>query len=250
MIEIEDHGAIRTIRLARPPVNALNRELMLTLDAAVTAAPGEGARGLIITGAGGRFCAGLDVQELLSLDEAGLARFLGTFFGFLSRLAASPIPVAAAINGHSPAGGAVLALFCDRRFMAAGEYRIGLNEVQVGLFPGATIHAVLARVVGARVAADILPAGLLLEASAALAVGLVDELGAHAEVESQARAWLTRMLALPREAYALTRQLVRADLIALMQQHGTGELAQAAKQWRSPETLATLRALVERLARR
>ena len=250
MIEIEDHGAIRTIRLARPPVNALNRELMVKLDAAVTAAPAAGARGLIITGAGGRFCAGLDVQELLSLDEAGLAGFLGTFFGLLSHLAASPIPVAAAINGHSPAGGAVLALLCDRRFMAAGEYRIGLNEVQVGLFPGATIHAVLARIVGARVAGDILPAGLLLEASAALAVGLVDELGAHAEVESQARAWLMRMLALPREAYALTRQLVRADLIALMQQHGTGELAQAAKQWRSPETLATLRALVERLARR
>ena len=222
----------------------------LSTPAAVTAAPLEGARGLIITGAGGRFCAGLDLQELLSLEEAGLASFLGTFFGFLSHLAASPIPVAAAINGHSPAGGAVLTLFCDRRIMAEGEYRIGLNEVQVGLFPGATIHAVLARVVGARVAAEILPAGLLLEASAALAVGLVDELGPHAALESQARAWLTRMLALPPQAYAQTRQLVRADLIALMRGHGAAELAEAARQWRSPETLATLRALVARLTRR
>lgn len=250
MIEIEDHGAIRTLKLARPPVNALNRELMQRLDAAITAAPAAGARGLIITGAAGRFCAGLDVQELLSLEEAGLIDFLRTFFGLLSHLAASPIPVAAAINGHSPAGGAVLSLFCDRRVMAAGEYRIGLNEVQVGLFPGATIHAVLARIVGPRVAAEILPAGELLEASAALGIGLVDELAPHAEVESQARAWLTRMLALPPEAYALTRQLVRADLVALMRQHGGAELADAAKQWRSPETLATLRALVARLARR
>lgn len=250
MIEIEDHGAIRTLKLARPPVNALNRELLVSLDAAITAAPVAGARGLVLTGANGPFCAGLDVQELLGLDEAGLADFLGVFFGCLSRLAASPIPVVAAINGHSPAGGAVLALFCDRRVMAAGEYRIGLNEVQVGLYPGATIHAVLARIVGSRVAADILPAGLLLEAGAALDIGLVDELAPHAEVQSQARAWLGRMLALPPAAYSLTRQLVRADLIALMQQHGASELAEAARQWRSPETLATLRALVARLARR
>jgi len=250
MIEIEDEGAIRTLRLARPPVNALNRELLVRLDAAIAQAPLEGARGLILTGANGRFCAGLDVQELLTLDEAGLGEFLGTFFGCLTRLAKSPIPVIAAINGHSPAGGAVLTLFCDRRVMAAGEYRIGLNEVQVGLYPGATIHAVLARIVGGRVAADILPAGLLLEAREALSVGFVDELVPHAEVESHARAWLTRILALPPEAYALTRQLVRADLIALMEQHGLAELKHAARQWRSPETLATLRALVARLARR
>lgn len=250
MIEIEDEGAIRTLKLARPPVNALNRELLVRLDAAITAAPVAGARGLVLTGANGRFCAGLDVQELLALDEAGIADFLGVFFRCLGHLAASPIPVVAAINGHSPAGGAVLALFCDRRVMAAGEYRIGLNEVQVGLYPGATIHAVLARIVGGRVAADILPAGLLLEASAALDIGLVDELAPHGEVESQARAWLGRMLALPPAAYSLTRGLVRADLIALMQQHGASELAEAARQWRSPETLATLRALVARLARR
>jgi len=250
MIEIEDSGGIRTLKLARPPVNALDSVLLSRLDAELAAAPAAGVRGIVLTGAGGRFCAGLDVGELFKLDEAGLARFLGIFFGCLTRLAESPIPIAAAINGHSPAGGAVLALFCDRRVMAAGEYRIGLNEVQVGLYPGAMIHKVLARAVGARAAAELLPSGALIDAQAALAVGFVDELAPLEEVEVRARAWLARMLALPPHAYALTRSLVRADLIAAIRSMGAEEIAAAASLWSGPETRASLRALIAKLSQR
>jgi 3,2-trans-enoyl-CoA isomerase len=250
MIEIEDAGAIRTLRLARPPVNALGRELLTRLEAELAAAPAAGARGLVLTGAGGRYCAGLDIAELAALDERGLAAFLGIFFGCLTRMAESPIPIAAAINGHSPAGGAVLGLFSDRRVMAAGDYLIGLNEVQVGLFPGAMIHEVLARVVGARIAGEMLPAGALLNAQAALDVGLVDELAPLAEVEARARAWLERMLALPPRAYALTRAVVRADLIAAIKRLGRAEIASTAALWSEPETQAALRAVIAKLSRR
>ncbi len=250
MIEIEDQGGIRTLRLARPPVNALDSALLARLDAELAAAPGAGARGLILTGGGGRYCAGLDVAELAALDEPSLARFLRVFFAALTRMAESPIPIAAAINGHSPAGGAVLALFCDRRVMADGDYLIGLNEVQVGLYPGAMIHQVLARAVGVRVAAEMLPAGQLLNAKAALAVGLVDELAPLEAVEARARAWLERMLALPPRAYALTRALVRADLIGAIRAHGLEEIGAAARLWSEPETRATLAALIAKLSRR
>lgn len=250
MIETEDAGGIRTLKLARPPVNALDRALLRQLEAEVAAAPAAGIRGLILTGGGGRFCAGLDLAELVSLDRRGLEDFLGVFFRCLRRLAESPLPIVAAINGHSPAGGAVLALFCDRRVMAEGEYRIGLNEVQVGLFPGAMIHAVLARVVGARVAAELLPAGALLEAAQALKLGFVDELAPLAEVEARARAWLERMLALPRRAYGLTRALVREDLVQAIARFGPAETAAAAELWADEETQSTLRALIAKLARR
>ena len=250
MIEIEDHGRVRVLKLARPPVNALNRELITRLESAVTAAPKDGARGIVLTGAGGRFCAGLDVQEILSLDGPGLEDFLRGFFSCLKCLANSSIPIAAAINGHCPAAGAVLALYCDRRVMAEGDYRIGLNEVQVGLFPGAMIHAVLARTVGARVAADLLPAGSLLDAHAALEVGFVHELVPLAQVERAARAWLERMLALPPTVYAQTRALVRADLVAIMAAIGAAEVVAGAAEWRSPESLATLRAVLAKLSRR
>jgi enoyl-CoA hydratase/carnithine racemase len=134
--------------------------------------------------------------------------------------------------------------------MAAGEYRIGLNEVQVGLYPGAVIHAVLVRCVGARIAAQLLPAGALVDASTALALGFVDELAPLEAVEARARAWLERMLALPPQAYAATRALVRRDLVAIMRDIPRAELETATAAWRSTEARATLRALIAKLGRK
>jgi enoyl-CoA hydratase/carnithine racemase len=250
MLETEDHGPIRTLRLARPPVNALNLALITALDAACARAAGEGVRGIVITGAGGRYTAGLDVQELLALDRAGLSTFIGAFHDFLGRLAALPLPVVAALNGHAPAGGAVLSLFCDRRVMAEGEFRIGLNEVQVGIQPGATIYRAFERVVGTRVASQMLPAGRLVTAREALAVGLVDELAPLAEVEARARAWLAGILELPPLAYAATRALTRADLVALMARRDAADLEAAVGAWSSAETRATLAELLARLGRK
>jgi enoyl-CoA hydratase/carnithine racemase len=250
MIELEEEGGIRTIRLARPPVNALNGELITTLDRLLEAAPGEGVRGIVLTGAGGRFTGGLDLQTLLALDEPGLREFIRAFFDLLTRIARSPVPIVAAINGHSPAGGAVMSLFCDRRIMAEGDYRIGLNEVQVGIFPGQVIYRALERLVGPARAADLLPLGRLVPAAEALALGLVDELAPRESVEARARAWLEVALALPPQAYAATRRLVREDLVALMTGlHGL-ELEGIVRAWRSPEARATLSAALERLGRK
>lgn len=243
MLELHDEGPIRTLRLARPPVNALHEESLRRLEEAITAAPRAGARGLILTGSGARFSAGLDVPQLLELDRAGVEAFWRAFFGCLTSLASCPIPVVAAINGHSPAGGAVLALYCDRRIMARGDYRIGLNEVQVGLYPGPVIHRVLARAVGARHAAELLATGTLLGPEAALATGLVDELAEPDALLGAARAWLGRVLALPPAAYAATRALVRSDLVALMRDPPGADFAAMRDAWLAPETQRVLRSL-------
>jgi Delta3-Delta2-enoyl-CoA isomerase len=250
MLEIEDHGHVRTLRLARPPVNALDANLLAALDAAVQAAPADGKRGIVLTGSGGRWCAGLDVGVLATLDRPALAAFLGTFFRCLVTLARSPIPLACAINGASPAGGAVLALYCDRRVMQRGPGPIGLNEVQVGLYPGPMIHAVLARTVGARLAAEFLSTGALLSAEQALAAGFVDELAEPGEEEAAARRWLEHVLALPAHAYLATRALVRRDLVEATESAvGPGSHA-LVEAWTSPETTAAIRALIARLQRR
>ncbi len=250
MLEIEDHGPIRTIRLARPPVNALDVGLMSALDRAVTAAPAEGVRGIVLTGAGGRYCAGLDVGVLASLDEVGLEDFVRTFFRCVKTLARSAVPIAAAINGAAPAGGAVLALYCDRRVMQSGSGPIGLNEVQVGLYPGPLIHAVLTRVVGARLAAEFLTSGALLSPAQALQSGFVDELAEPGAVEAAARRWLERMLALPPHAYLATRAMVRRDLVELHEQGAAADGAELIAAWSTAETRAALRALIARLQRR
>jgi enoyl-CoA hydratase/carnithine racemase len=250
MLEHHDLGPIRTLRLARPPVNALHVPLFEALGAALRPAPRDGARGLVLTGAGKLFSAGLDVAVLAGLDAQGLKTFLASFFACLRTLAESPLPIVAAINGHSPAGGAVLALYCDHRIMARGDFRIGLNEVQVGLLPGPLIYGVLKRVVSLRVANEMLPQGALLTPEEALAVGFVDELAEPAELEGRARAWLERVLALPSFAYAKTRAMVRADLVAMMVEATRRDQDEMIEAWMSPEPRAALAALVAKLGRK
>jgi len=250
MLEIDNDGPIRTIRLARPPVNALNVELMSALDRAVAAAPAEGVRGIVLTGSAGRYCAGLDVGVLAALDEAGLESLLATFFHCLDTLARVPVPIVAAINGTSPAGAAVLSLYCDRRVMVRGDVAIGLNEVQVGLYPGPLILAVLARAVGARRAAEYLTTGAMLAPDEALASGFVDELAEPGDAEAAARRWLERVLALPAHAYLATRAITRRDLVALMETALGPERHALTAAWTTPETRAALKALIARLQRR
>jgi len=244
---IEHNGGIRELRLARPPVNALNPELVRALREAVESAPREGANALVISGAPGIFSAGLDVPALLTLDRAGMRAFWSEFLGMCAALARSPIPVAAAITGHSPAGGAVIALFCDFRVMAHGAYRIGLNEVQVGLTVPSVIHAALARLVGAYRAERLLVSGTMLESEAARATGFVDELADVDHVVARARNWLEELLKLPRQAMLSTRELARADLAALFADPANLPLETLLEMWFAPEAQDTLHAMVEKL---
>src|SRR5438477_2259589 len=126
MIKTIGHGAIRELRLDRPPVNALSPELIGALKRAIQTAPGEDARALVLSGTSGRFSGGLDVPMLLGLDRPAMAALWRDFYALLGAIACSSIPIVAAITGHAPAGGTVLALFCDLRVMAEGEYKIGL----------------------------------------------------------------------------------------------------------------------------
>jgi enoyl-CoA hydratase/carnithine racemase len=73
MILAFDHGAVRELRLNRPPVNALTGELMVALRQAIEAAPQQGVRALILSGTPGRFSGGLDVPLLLTLERPAIA---------------------------------------------------------------------------------------------------------------------------------------------------------------------------------
>ncbi|MGH8216754.1 MAG: enoyl-CoA hydratase/isomerase family protein, partial [Rhodanobacteraceae bacterium] len=209
-----DHGILE-LRLARPPVNALNPELIAALKRAIEQAPNDGAEALVLSGSPGLFSAGLDIPALLQLDRDAMRAFWKDFFGVCAALARSPIPVVAAVTGHSPAGGAVLAIFCDYRVMARGEFRIGLNEVQVGLTVPDCIQAALRRLVGTYRAERLLVAGTMPDSEDALAQGLVDELTGIDQVVTRAIAWLEPLLQLPRQAMLATRAMARADLARL-----------------------------------
>jgi enoyl-CoA hydratase/carnithine racemase len=244
---IEHEHGIHELRLARPPVNALNPELVAALRAAISAAPGQGAEALVLSGSPGLFSAGLDIPTLLQLDRDTMRAFWMDFFGLCAALARSPIPIAAAVTGHSPAGGAVLAIFCDYRVMARGEFRIGLYVVLVGLTVPDCIQAALRRLVGTYRAERLLTAGAMLDSDAALAAGMVDELTDIDHVVQRTLVWLEAMLALPRQAMLTTRAMARADLAHLFEDPASLPVEDFLDGWFADEAQTTLRALVKRL---
>lgn len=249
MLTPTTHDDILELRLDRPPANALDPALVAALIEGVTGAPATGARALVLSGTPGMFSAGLDVPTLLTLDRDAMRDFWRDFFGLLGHLARSPIPIAAAITGHCPAGGAVLSLFCDTRIMARGDFRIGLNEVQVGLpVPGPIVYAFV-RLLGPRVAEPLLISGALLSPDQALVAGLVDVVTEPDQVVDEALDWCRRLLALPATAMSRTRQLARADLAVQLGPDAVpvDELTDA---WFTDETQTTMRALVERLKKK
>ena len=252
MLETIRHDDILELRLARPPVNALDPALVQALRSAIEAAPAHGARGIVLSGRPGMYSGGLDVPVLLHLPREQLMSFLHEFFGLCGMIACSPIPIVAAITGHSPAGGAVLSIFCDYRVMArssdpAKPFRIGLNEVQVGLSVPACIQFGLQRLVGTYRAERLMVAGAMLDSEAALRVGFVDELEEGDRVVTRAIAWLQELLKLPPQSMSTTRRLARRDLAETFADPSKWLLDEFADAWFSAETQTTLQALVERL---
>ncbi len=249
MIQTIDHGPVREIRLNRPPANALSPELITVLREAILNAPNDGARALVLSGAPGRFSGGLDVPLLIQLDAAAIAATWRDLYTLMGALAASPIPVAAAITGHSPAGGAVLGIFCDTRFMAEGDFKIGLNEAQIGIPLPPIIFRAFRRLLGQRHAERLAVSGTMLSGAEALAVGLVDELVPADQLIDRAVEWCNGLLALPPQAMSITRQTARADLIAFFNET-EGELAGLVDMWFSDETQTVLKMVVERLTKK
>jgi Delta3-Delta2-enoyl-CoA isomerase len=250
MIRTIEHAAIRELRLDRPPANALSPELIFALREAIQAAPGEGIRALILSGAPGRFSGGLDIPLLLGLDRPAMAELWRNFYGLLGAIAGSPVPIVAAITGHAPAGGTVLSLFCDWRVMANGDYKVGLNEVQVGISLPPIILRGLQRLVGRRQAERLAVTGELLSSRDAARLGLVDELASPEKVVDRAVEICQRLIALPAEAMTSTRREARADLVAIFETQQESEQQRVIEGWWSPSTQATLRALAERLGKK
>lgn len=247
MLEIIQHGPIHEIRLARPPANALNSDLLVQLRDAVQAAPANGAQGLILSSGPGFFSGGMDVPLLMSLDSAALMIAWQHFFAAVRALAKSSVPVVAAIGGHAPAGGCVLALCCDYRIMARGPSRIGLNETQVGLAVPDAIQQLMRRVVGTYRAERLIVAGAMIDSETAEKIGLVDELTDSEHVAVRAAHWLEELLKLPRAPMLATRVIARADMIKALDDFTDADLGAFLEQWDSPDTQAAMAALMARL---
>lgn len=254
MLNCNNHDKILELNISRPPVNALNGELIRGLHQQIESAVSDGYEAIVLSGQPEIFSAGLDVPELLSLKRPEMEQFWVEFMSLLQCIAASPIPVVAAITGHSPAGGTVLALPCDYRIMAAatekGAYKIGLNEVQVGLVVPDAIYYSMLRLTGERIAGQLVVEGKLIDSETALNYGLVDELQATKDVVSSAISWCNRHLALPRQAMLKTRAIVRKPLIDWYADAGRNGVEDFVDHWFHDNTQSVLQMLVAQLGKK
>jgi len=247
VISTIEHGRVRELRLNRPPANALSTEMMHALRQAIATAPEDGARALVISGAPGLFSAGLDVPLLLTLDRKGVEHAWRALYAMMEGIARSTIPIVAAITGHAPAGGTVITLFCDYRVVAEGNWKLGLNEVQVGIPLPPVSLAGLRRLVGLRNAEHLSARGLLMPPTQALQYGLVDEIVSQEELVDRAVQWCEQLLVLPATAMSQTRLQARLDLKAIFDLDLSQELEEAIAAWWTEETQGVLQALTKQL---
>jgi enoyl-CoA hydratase/carnithine racemase len=208
------------------------------------------ARALVISGGEKAFSGGLDVPYLMGLDRTGLKRCWSRFFAAARAIASSPIPTAAAIAGHNPAGGCVLALCCDYRVMARGPFRMGLNETQVGLAVPEAIQYLLRRVCGPHRAERLVVAGAMPEAQQCLELGMVDALTDAGEVVTFAVNWANELLALAPGPMLATRKLARAELVAALEAFDDAQLEIFIEGWYSADTQAALDRVMQKPGKR
>ena len=123
-----------TLTMNHPPVNSLSLEMLQALRDAFVDLDASGCRGFVLASSRPTiFSAGLDITELHNPSEARLREFWSTLQDAFLALYGSRCATVAAIDGHSPAGGCLLAACCDERIMARGKWGIGLNETQLGI---------------------------------------------------------------------------------------------------------------------
>jgi enoyl-CoA hydratase/carnithine racemase len=191
-VQLEAADGIGTIRLDRPPMNALNTQVQEELRAAAGEATNRrDVRAVIIYGGEKVFAAGADVKEMVKMSYTDMADRSGALQSAFTAIARIPKPVVAAITGYALGGGCELALCADFR-VAGDNAKLGQPEILLGVIPGAGGTQRLARLIGPARAKDLVFSGRFVDAHEALELGLVDRVVAPDDVYATARELVAR----------------------------------------------------------
>ncbi len=200
-VRLEVEGGIATIRLDRPPMNALNAQVQDELAAVAAQAGGNREIAAVVVYGGEKvFAAGADVKEMAAMSYTDMVERSTALQAAFTAVARIPKPVVAAVTGYVLGGGCELALAADFR-VAAEDAQLGQPEVLLGLIPGAGGTQRLPRLIGPARAKELIFSGRFVGAQEALSIGLVDRVVPAAEVYTAAREMVARYVGGP--AYAL-----------------------------------------------
>ena len=241
-------GGVLVLALDKPPANAISEDLLVDLSAALSrAADDAGVRAVVVTGTGAFFSGGFDFGAPRRDDEVahGLYELYRRSHVELLTL---PKPTIAMVNGHAIAGGLVIALACDRRIAVDGDYRIGLNEIEVGAsFPRAAFEIVRLRVTHAA-ATELILGAQLVRAHAGTALGVFSEILPAAGFERAVLTHAERLASFPREAYAHAKAAFVAEAAARIAEETAADALRTMTVWITEESRVARRRQREKLA--
>ena len=240
------------VTLCRDKANVLNAAMVTEIRRVFKElSQDQTVRGVVLTGQPDFFSAGLDVIELFDYDKAEIKEFFISFLTMFKEMVSFPKPMVAAISGHSPAGGCVMALSADYRIMADGpKYVIGLNEVAVNILIADMIPIVYSFWIGHRKAHQYLLEGRLLSVQEALDVGLIDEALPADEVLPKAETYLSKILQANQDILEGTKAALRRELIERMDMDLENYADQNMSIWWDPEVRSRMAFFVETLKAR
>lgn len=213
-VRYELDGGVATLTIDDGKANAITHDLIGEMHEALSQAEGE-ATALVLAGRTGRFSAGFDLAVMTS-GEGPMRELVTAGAGLLLRLFTYPMPVVAACTGHALAAGALVLLVSDERIGAEGEFKVGLNEVAIGMaLPHFAIELARYRMPPSRFDSALM--GRTFAPAEAVAAGYLDVLVAPDSVISEARAAAEGLSALRTGAVRRSKAVARgpiADAIA------------------------------------
>lgn len=175
-IEIVPSDDVAVVRLSRETTNAINLELIRELNDYLTVAKDDaGISGLVLTSANEKFFSiGFDIPGLINLEENEFREFYQAFNRLCVDMYTFPKPIVAAITGHAVAGGCILTICCDYRYISEGKKLMGLNEIKLGVPLPYPADRILRQNVDDRSVRRILDTGDFFPPEETLSMGLVD----------------------------------------------------------------------------
>lgn len=229
--------------------NAINddfiREAHALMDEAET---DPNIRALVVTSSHKSiFCPGVDLPSLMGRSGPEMRTFYAALTGLVRRKVVYPKPEVYALNGHTIAGGCMMAFAGDYRVMAKGRIAFGMMEIDVGLAAPIGVVEMLRHFLGGRVAERVLFMGERFTPEAARSLGLVDELTEPSELMERAFAQARALAQKPAAGYRRLKRYSREALAARMHALDEAHLDELVDQWFSQETQRLVQAAVQRM---
>lgn len=235
-------GNVATVILNRGKVNAINEDVTAELKTVFRELETDfKVKSIVLTGKGKFFSFGLDVPELYEYPREAFKVFVTKFADLYTYLFLYPKPILAALNGHTTAGGCMIAIACDYRLMVTGKSRIGLNEITFGssLFPGSV--EMLRYCVGDKNAQIIAYSGAMYPPEEALALGLVDRIVSEEDFPAVTRELAKEFADKQGAAFQSIKMLLRHDVGELMKRKDSAYSDKMIDIWYSENTRRLLK---------